>query len=85
MNPRDTMIYHLSEACEQLARTVQSLVTCPNIDMDELNVDFAHVYHHVNTAWNGRHIVEQESDMQFYHLRRFPEDEEILGLLNQRA
>ncbi len=44
----------------------------------ELQILFEHTYHHLNFAWNARHVSDKEhahlTDAQFNHMGKFPEE-----------
>jgi hypothetical protein len=75
---RDHVIFHLREAREELERTIAKIEAEPDYDVGELLVAMMHVYHHLNTAWNGRDASIQRaiacSDEDFAEWRRFPVD-----------
>src|SRR5262245_8236873 len=51
---------HLREAHEELSRTIGELESDPEYGEGELYVAMAHLYHHLNTAWNSRAVREEE-------------------------
>ncbi len=77
MNQEHTA-FHLSEALEELSRTTDRCRTDPNYSEAELFVAMQHLYHHLNTAWNGRGIsaerMTQCTDEDFNALGAFPTD-----------
>lgn len=74
---RDIVLSHLSEALEELTRIVERLGT-HEVDEDYLRASLAHLYNHVNTAWNARDASEDcyrhFSEEQFFKWRAFPGD-----------
>ena len=69
--------WQLGEAEEELRRTIADLAGNPDYDLVEFEVAMAHIYHHLNTAWNARMDMdawEANSDEDFRRLRQFPRD-----------
>lgn len=75
---RNFILYNLNEALEQLSSTIKELEANPDYHYGEFIVDTAHLYHHLNTAWNAQNAsneeVEECSEENFYKWRGFPED-----------
>lgn len=71
------MLFHLREAHEALGKLIQGIEEEPEYYFDDavLKIEFEHIYHHLNTAWNGRYLDWDEADSEemFYQLRRFPQ------------
>ena len=69
---------HLSEALEELQRTISSLQSSGAYSEEELQVALEHAYHHLNTAWNGRNTSPVKAgaatDAEFTVWGRFPAD-----------
>lgn len=68
---------HIREALQQLQATLE------NIGQDrysevQLEVELAHAYNHLNTAWNARResdkSVQKNQGPLFYKWREFPSD-----------
>jgi hypothetical protein len=78
---RDVVLFHLREAAEQLNETIQNLEHSADEGAEELQVDMGHIYHHLNTAWNGRHQTDAQhakcTDEDFERFRRFPNGSEL--------
>ncbi len=72
------ILFHLREAQEELARTIANLEASESVDEIEFEIAMAHMYNHLNTAWNARAATDQEiaarSDDDFYRWRAFPAD-----------
>ncbi len=54
-----SVLFHLREAKEELDRTILELESSEVYDVGELRVAMSHLYHHLNTAWNGRDASPQ--------------------------
>jgi hypothetical protein len=78
---RSVVLFHLKEALEELEKTVKEFETDVSYDVGELRVAMGHLYHHLNTAWNGRNCSDEEhekcTDEHFQQWRRFPEESEM--------
>lgn len=79
---KDAILFHLKEAKEELDRTIASLESDPGYGPEEFSIAAAHLYHHLNTAWNGRDESEAAhrecGEENFHRWRRFPTNEEFL-------
>lgn len=75
---REYLAFHLGEALEELSRTRDRCKTDSDYSEEELLVAMQHLYHHLNTAWNGRCIsperAKQCTDEDFNALGAFPSD-----------
>ncbi len=75
---KEHTIFHLSEALEQLEKTVRELKENSAYSSAEFEHEIAHAYHHLNYAWNSRYLgpkrawAAQEKD--FFHYRQMPKD-----------
>jgi hypothetical protein len=72
------VLFHLREAEEELRRTIARLESTPDYDRGEFGVAMAHVYHHLNTAWNSQNETESAAHEcakdDFFRWRQFPTD-----------
>jgi len=71
--------FHLREALEALIDTIAKIEADPDYDETNFEVEMAHLYNHVNTAWNSRNADAQclgkpSSAEAFYRWRAFPSD-----------
>lgn len=80
----DWLLFHLREARDELSRTVDELERGSDFDEGELRVALAHLYHHINTAWNSRDAsrdaIENQSDANWAAWGRFPADFDLMTL-----
>ena len=78
---RNIVLFHLREAAEQLKETIQELERNADYGKEEFQVQIGHLYHHVNTAWNGRDQTDAQfekcTDEDFERFRRFPLESEL--------
>lgn len=75
---RDWVLYNLTEALEELTRTVQEIRDTPDYGYGEFWPAMQHLYHHLNTAWNARDAAADEvshiSSENFRRWSKFPID-----------
>lgn len=71
------VLSHLREAAEELERTIKALKRA-GYDEAELSVAMEHIYHHLNTAWNAKHLsasrVRGQTDRDFNSWGVYPKD-----------
>lgn len=72
------MLWNLEDAREELSRIIEEFRPGADIDEAEFRVAMAHLYGHLNTAWNVRHATARQLDDadggQLNAWKRFPED-----------
>ena len=72
------ILFHLREAQEELTRTILNIEAAEDADEIEFELAIAHMYNHLNTAWNARAASDEEiaalSDDNYYRWRAFPAD-----------
>jgi hypothetical protein len=75
-----TFMYELEDAQEHLSNLCKELYNNCEYGEIELQIDIAHVYSHLNRAWNGRNATEKQSDdaSLWRQWSRFPTDVEPL-------
>ena len=77
------VIFHLREAAEELNRIIREMECDPAYSEESLEVNMGHMYHHLNTAWNGRHQTAAQfrnCDKDFERFRKFPKEREFVYL-----
>ena len=78
---RKVISFHLREAAEELNRTLAEVEGGGACDVEGFRVAMGHLYHHLNTAWNGRDQTDEEfrkcADADFQRFRRFPTESEL--------
>jgi hypothetical protein len=80
MNER-AILFHLKEAKEELDSTIAEIADSASYDIGEFRVAMGHIYHHLNTAWNGRdasadrHHTCAKNDFNAW--RKFPADDDL--------
>jgi hypothetical protein len=79
MNKR-AILFHLAEASEQLRNTIKNIKNDPEYEIGTYTVEMSHLYHHLNTAWNGRNCTDEEdrAAAKFDEWRKFPDNSELL-------
>jgi len=79
---RDAILFHLREAKEELDRTIAEIDTNLAYDFGEFRVGMGHLYHHLNTAWNGRDATREQhrdcAQKDFDVWRKFPENSDLM-------
>ena len=79
---RNHVVFHLREAEAELVRAISEIESNREFGIGELVVAVQHLYHHVNTAWNGRNATEQQAsnptDAEFTEWSGFPRDLEMM-------
>lgn len=80
---RDWILFHLTEAQGEIAKTLEGIRATPDFGYGEFSVSMQHLYHHLNTAWNSREApptrVEPVSEEDFAAWSRFPTDLPMFG------
>jgi hypothetical protein len=75
------ILFHLNDARKAIEQLTSNLESKADYGIDEYRVDMQHVYHHLNTAWNGRDADEARTrasaQKDFNIWRQFPKDLEI--------
>lgn len=70
--------YDLQDAAQELSEIMKLISSQTAIDKDEFNVRMAHLYSHLNTAWNVRNLTSNDLDSADGKQRdlwmKFPED-----------
>ena len=78
---KDYVLYNLREAQKALTKTITGVESDPDYEPGGYVVDVAHVYHHLNTAWNARDAskvaADECSEEDFYRWRQFPSTQDI--------
>ena len=82
---RDYVLWNLGEVAEGLSRVIQEMSADPDYSREALGVEMAHLYHHLNTAWNAKDASAERvaacSAADFRDWRQFPTDIDMtLGL-----
>jgi hypothetical protein len=78
---KDYVYWNLSEAKDEISRTLEDLAGDSTYGIVELVVAMAHTDHHLNTAWNARDASAESaracSHADFDRWRQFPNAEEL--------
>ena len=79
---KDFVLFHLNEAHDALDQTIKDLESDPEYGEGGFLVDMAHLYHHVNSAWNARDSTPEQSRIcsreDFNKWSRYPDDLEVM-------
>ena len=78
---KKVILFHLKEAQEELQRTAKEIEQDVSYGEEDFQVAMGHLYHHLNTAWNGKNCTNEDfkeySDENFSKWRKFPKDSEL--------
>ena len=81
---KNVVRFHLKEALEELQGTIKNLEQDDSYGKEEFEVAMGHLYHHLNTAWNGRNQTDEQhrkcSAEDFARFRKFPCEAEFVYL-----
>jgi hypothetical protein len=79
---KQAILFHLREAKEELDRTIHKLETDAEYEFDDFVAGMGHLYHHLNSAWNGRDACRERhrdcAQHDFEAWRKFPSNAELL-------
>ncbi len=71
----ENITYNLEDALEELQRLYGSISPNDQPDEIEFRIAMQHIYHHLNFAWNTRHIpIAEMTKEQFDEWGKFPTD-----------
>jgi hypothetical protein len=75
---KDWVVFHLREALEELTGTIAAIKNDPEYGDIMFEIAMAHLYDHLNTAWNSRNCDPQQtsncSAKDYHAWRAFPPD-----------
>ena len=75
---KDWIAFHLREGLDELTRTIAAIEERQDFEETEFEIAMAHLYNHLNTAWNSRNADPERtakcSDEDFFAWRAFPAD-----------
>jgi hypothetical protein len=67
------LMYELEDAREALVELLAA-TNAPDFDESEFGIQLAHIYSHLNRAWNRRAHLGEQSDADFQRFSDFPKD-----------
>ena len=80
---RPWVLFHLNEARGAITQTIAAIEATPDYEWGQFSVEMAHLYHHLNTAWNAQNAtdaeVERGGDDSFARWSSFPADLPMMG------
>jgi len=86
---RKVVCFHLQEAAEQLNEMVERFESKAKYSAEEFEMDTGHLYHHLNTAWNGQNQTDAQhrkcDPSDFAKFRKFPKEREFIYLRSLRS
>jgi hypothetical protein len=78
----DAILVHLREAQNELDRMIAEIEENESYDIGEFRPAMSHIYHHLNTAWNGKDTPAKDypaaSRHKFHDWRKFPPNDDLL-------
>lgn len=78
----DAVLLHLKEAKRELDRTIAEIERDKAYDVGNFRPAMSHVYHHLNTTWNGKDTPAKEysasARFKFHEWRQFPQNDDLL-------
>ncbi len=84
----EIILYNIAEAREQLEQIEERAKNGEKPAEDELQIMLEHAYHHLNFAWNIRHVstkrYSQLSDDEFNEWSKFPKQIEVSKIVKRR-
>ncbi|QSX40482.1 hypothetical protein [Shewanella cyperi] len=69
----------LEDAHEHLGSLISEMANAGKIDVESYAVDVAHIYAHLNRAWNTRNATGEVTDKEWEDGRLYPKDLEPLA------
>lgn len=72
-------MYELTDAYEHLGDLIKEMQENGGIDNETYAVDMAHVFSHLNRAWNSRKFKGEMSEEQWHNFRCYPKDLEPIA------
>jgi hypothetical protein len=79
---RDAVLVHLWEAKKELDRAILEIEKDPSYDTGDFLPAMSHLYHHLNTAWNGKDTppkhYPEASRHKYHEWRKFPPNDDLL-------
>ncbi len=83
---KEIVTSHLEESLNEIKKLLSKLSDSMEYTEDDFAADLDHIYHHLNTSWNGRKQNKEqfnsctESDVEM--LRKYPNDSSFYSLIN---
>jgi hypothetical protein len=78
---KKAILSDLTEGLEQLQEIIKAIKHNPEYGIEEYRIEMGHLYHHLNTAWNGRDAIDAEhrecANVDFNRWRKFPKEAEL--------
>jgi hypothetical protein len=78
----DAVLVHLREAKKELDRTILEIEKNKACEAGDFRTAMSHIYHHLNTAWNGKDtpakLYAESSRHKYHDWRKFPPNDDLL-------
>ena len=79
---RKAVLFHLREAKKELDRAIAEIENSESYGVGNFRPAMSQIYHHLNTAWNGRDTLAKEypefARLKFHDWRKFPSNDDLL-------
>jgi len=66
--------YQLSDALEHLNELITTSMEAEDFNETDFRIELAHIYSHLNRAWNMRNLEGEMSSEKFKQFSSFPKD-----------
>ncbi|WP_444958402.1 hypothetical protein [Microbulbifer sp. ZKSA002] len=73
------LMSELEDAHEHLGDLIKEMGSKGSLDIEGYSIDIAHIYAHLNRAWNSRDFKGEMSESQWEEFRYFPADLEPIA------
>ncbi|WP_444913508.1 hypothetical protein [Microbulbifer sp. TRSA007] len=73
------LMSELEDAQEHLGDLIKEMGSKGSVDIEGYSIDIAHIYAHLNRAWNSRDFKGEMSESQWEEFRSFPSDLEPIA------
>ena len=73
------LLYELEDAHEHIGELIKKMLDKGVIDLESYAINMAHIYAHLNRAWNSRDFRGEMSESQWEKYRAFPVDLEPMA------
>ncbi|WP_185234714.1 hypothetical protein [Teredinibacter franksiae] len=73
------LMYELDDVHEHLGDLITKMNTSNEVRKEEYSIEMAHIYAHINRAWNSRNTVGEISESERKVHTEFPKDLKPIG------
>jgi len=80
---QNTILRNLKEARQELEFLITDMEKSPEYSFENFHLSMAHLYHHLNCAWNARNVTaskwRNQTNADYEQWQRFPSDLPLIG------